>query len=106
MMFTVLDQLTYFFPHGPLRTKTERTNRISPSYGRTPLVENQVADQAAYRGTPEDEVVDKVMLSSNCLVKQLIEPMEMAELRAFLCSDVARCITGSDQKIDCGWTTQ
>jgi 3-hydroxybutyrate dehydrogenase len=64
-----------------------------------------IADQAIVRGITEDQVIDKVMLP-NCVVRRLLEPAEVAELCAFLCSDAAQCITGSEQKIDCGWTAQ
>ncbi|KAG2172169.1 hypothetical protein INT44_005540 [Umbelopsis vinacea] len=87
-------------PHGVT------ANCICPSYVRTPLVEKQIADQAVHRGISEDEVIDKVMLPSNCVIRRLLEPNEVAELCAFLCSDAAQCITGSEQKIDCGWTSQ
>ncbi|CAO3684116.1 unnamed protein product [Umbelopsis vinacea] len=86
-------------PHGVT------ANCICPSYVRTPLVKKQIADQAIVRGITEDQVIDKVMLP-NCVVRRLLEPAEVAELCAFLCSDAAQCITGSEQKIDCGWTAQ
>lgn len=86
-------------PHGVT------ANCICPSYVRTPLVEKQIADQAIHRGITEDQVIEKVMLP-NCVVRRLLEPSEVAELCAFLCSDAAQCITGSEQKIDCGWTAQ
>src|SRR5947209_14871431 len=38
-------------------------NAICPSYVRTPLVEKQIADQAKAYGIPEDEVVEKIMVS-------------------------------------------
>ncbi|CAO3666616.1 unnamed protein product [Umbelopsis ramanniana] len=87
-------------PHGVT------ANCICPSYVRTPLVEKQIADQAIHRGISEDEVIERVMLPSNCVIRRLLEPIEVAELCAFLCSDAAQCITGSEQKIDCGWTSQ
>lgn len=87
-------------PHGVT------ANCICPSYVRTPLVEKQIADQAIHRGISEDEVIERVMLPSNCVVRRLLEPVEVAELCTFLCSDAAQCITGSEQKIDCGWTSQ
>jgi 3-hydroxybutyrate dehydrogenase len=72
---------------------------------RTPLVENQIADQARTRGIPEDQVVTDVMLK-NAAIKKLIEPEEVADLVAFLASDQASSITGSSLTIDSGWTAQ
>jgi len=80
-------------------------NAICPAYVRTPLVENQVADQARTRGIPEDQVVTDVMLK-NAAIKKLIEPEEVANLVAFLASDQASSITGSSLTIDSGWTAQ
>lgn len=79
------------------------SNCINPGYVRTPLVEAQIADQAKTRGIPEDEVIEKVMLLRPS-VKRLLEPAEVAELAAYLCSPLADCINGSSYKIDGGWT--
>jgi 3-hydroxybutyrate dehydrogenase len=78
-------------------------NAICPSYVRTPLVENQIADQARTHGLPESEVVEKVMLAK-AAIHQLLEPDEVAQFATYLCSDAARGITGSALTIDCGWT--
>ncbi|WP_260293110.1 3-hydroxybutyrate dehydrogenase [Sedimenticola hydrogenitrophicus] len=80
-------------------------NAICPAYVRTPLVENQIADQARTRGIPEDQVVTDVMLK-NAAIKKLIEPEEVADLVAFLASNQASSITGSSLTIDSGWTAQ
>lgn len=84
-------------PHGVT------SNCINPGYVRTPLVEKQIADQATTRGIPEEEVIEKVMLLRPS-IKRLLEPAEVAELAAYLCSPLADCITGSSYKIDGGWT--
>ncbi len=44
-------------------------NAICPAYVRTPLVENQIADQARTRGIREDEVVTDVMLKNAAIKK-------------------------------------
>ncbi|MBE2253606.1 MAG: 3-hydroxybutyrate dehydrogenase [Myxococcus sp.] len=77
-------------------------NAICPSYVRTPLVEQQMAAQAKAHGIAEGEVLEKVMLTQNA-IKRLIEPYEVAQLAAFLCSDGAWSITGTEQKMDAGW---
>ena len=65
---------------------------INPAYVRTPLVEGQIAAQAASHGIPADQVVEKVMLA-RAAIKRLVEPAEVAELMAYLCSPAASFIT-------------
>ncbi len=80
-------------------------NALCPGYVRTPLVENQIADQAKSYGINEDEVVEKIMLKVSA-IKKMIEPSEIAELVSFLCTDNAKSITGATWTIDGGWTAQ
>lgn len=80
-------------------------NAICPAYVKTPLVDNQIADQAKLHGMEEQEVIEKIMLK-NAAVKRLIEPSEVAEMVAFLCADTAGAVTGSSWNIDLGWTAQ
>ena len=80
-------------------------NAICPAYVRTPLVDNQIADQAKTRGIPEAEVIEKIMLEP-AAVKRLIEPSEVAGLVAYLCSPGAGAITGSALTMDLGWTAR
>jgi 3-hydroxybutyrate dehydrogenase len=77
-------------------------NAICPSYVRTPLVEKQIADQAAIHHIAEDEVVEKVLLERNA-VKRLIEPGEVASMVAFLCRDDMWSLTGRALSMDAGW---
>ncbi|TCB95282.1 3-hydroxybutyrate dehydrogenase [Micromonospora zingiberis] len=78
-------------------------NCINPAYVRTALVESQIADQAATHGIPESEVIEKIMLV-RAAVKRLIEPDEVAELMAYLCSPPAAFLTGASIALDGGWT--
>jgi 3-hydroxybutyrate dehydrogenase len=80
-------------------------NAICPAYVRTPLVENQIADQARVHGIPEDQVVEQILLES-AAVKRLVEPDEVADLVVFLCSDRAASITGASWTLDGGWTAR
>jgi 3-hydroxybutyrate dehydrogenase len=84
-------------PHGVT------SNCICPAFVRTPLVDRQIADQAAVNGIPESQVVEKIMLD-RAAIKRLIEPEEVAELLAYLCTPPASLITGSSVTIDGGWT--
>src|SRR5918994_993358 len=75
------------------------SNCICPAYVRTPLVENQIADQARTHGISEEEVIEKIMLTEPA-IKRLIEPEEVAELALFLCSKEASFINGASIVMD------
>ncbi|MFG6666525.1 3-hydroxybutyrate dehydrogenase [Halomonas sp. HNIBRBA4712] len=78
-------------------------NAICPAYVQTPLVDNQIADQAKMHNMDEQEVIEKIMLK-DAAIKRLIDPSEVAQLVSYLCSDAAGAITGSSLNIDLGWT--
>jgi 3-hydroxybutyrate dehydrogenase len=86
-------------PHGVT------SNCICPAFVRTPLVENQISDQARTHGISEDEVIEKVMLTEPA-IKRLIEPEEVAEMVAYLCAPQASFINGASLAIDGGWTAR
>lgn len=79
------------------------SNCVNPGYVRTPLVEQQIADQARAHGIPEEQVVATVMLQDSA-VKRLIEPEEIAEAVAYLCAPQASFVTGTSLVLDGGWT--
>ncbi|MDQ3303254.1 MAG: 3-hydroxybutyrate dehydrogenase [Actinomycetota bacterium] len=81
------------------------SNCICPAYVRTPLVEGQIADQAKTRGIPESEVIEKVMLTGPA-IKRLVEPEEVAEMVAFLCTPEASFVTGASLTMDGAATAQ
>jgi 3-hydroxybutyrate dehydrogenase len=78
---------------------------VCPGYVRTPLVENQIADQAKAHGMTEDRVLEEVILAPHA-VKRLIEPDEVAEVVAFLLSPAGRSLTGSAVSMDQGWSAR
>ena len=80
-------------------------NAICPAYVRTPLVDHQVADQARANRMSPEEVVEKIMLAP-AAVKRLIEPFEVADFVAYLCSEPAGVITGAALTMDLGWTAR
>ena len=86
-------------PHGVT------SNCINPAYVRTPLVEKQIVDQAKVHDIPEDEVVEKIMLTATA-IKRLIEPEEVASLAGWLVSDHAGMVTGASYTMDGGWTAR
>jgi 3-hydroxybutyrate dehydrogenase len=80
-------------------------NAICPAYVRTPLVDNQIADQARANRMSAEDVIAKIMLAP-AAVKRLIEPAEVAGFVSYLCSDAAGTITGSALTMDLGWTAR
>jgi 3-hydroxybutyrate dehydrogenase len=86
-------------PHGVT------SNCINPAYVRTPLVEQQITDQAKVHGIPESEVVEKIMLTETA-IKRLVEADEVASLAGWLASDKAGMVTGASYTMDGGWTAR
>ncbi|MDL2325057.1 3-hydroxybutyrate dehydrogenase [Ruminococcaceae bacterium OttesenSCG-928-A16] len=78
-------------------------NSICPAYVRTPLVDNQIADQAKTHGISEQEVISNIMLVKSS-IKKLLEPKTIADIAKFLCSSAADSITGAAIPVDGGWT--
>jgi 3-hydroxybutyrate dehydrogenase len=78
---------------------------VCPGYVRTPLVEAQIADQARAHGTPEERVLEEVILAPHA-VKRLIEPDEVAAVVAFLLGPDGRAFTGAPVTMDQGWTAR
>ena len=81
------------------------SNTICPAYVRTPLVERQIADQARVHGISEERVIEEIMLTEPA-VKRLIEPSEVAELAAYLCSAPASFANGASWVLDGGWSAR
>ncbi|WP_063052466.1 3-hydroxybutyrate dehydrogenase [Nocardia arthritidis] len=86
-------------PHGVT------SNCVNPGYVRTPLVDKQIADQARAHGVPEQEVVEKILLTESA-IKRLVEPEEVASLVGWLASPEASMVTGAAYTMDGGWSAR
>lgn len=80
-------------------------NAICPGYVRTPLVENQIDDQARAHGISREKVIREIILATQPS-KRFVEIEEIAALTVFLCGENARSITGAALPIDGGWTAR
>jgi 3-hydroxybutyrate dehydrogenase len=80
-------------------------NAICPGYVKTPLVENQIKDQAKMHHLPENEVIEKVILKKQA-IKDFVSIESIAAMCLFLASDQASTLTGTAIPIDGGWSAQ
>lgn len=78
-------------------------NAVCPGYVWTPLVANQVVQQAEAHGLSEKEVIRKVFLAEQP-TRRFATVEEIAGTVAFLCSSAAASITGVALPVDGGWT--
>lgn len=75
-------------------------NAVAPSWMRTAMVENQVAERSRLLGKPASDVIADLVHEQ--AVKRFVEPDEVAETVAFLASSRASAITGSCIPVDLG----
>ena len=80
-------------------------NAICPAYVWTPLVEQQVEEQARKLGTNREVVVSNAFLADQPQ-KQFATIEQIGAIATFLCSDAAACITGAAIPADGGWSAR
>jgi len=80
---------------------TLRSFSVSTGYVKTPLVTDQIPDTAEERGISEQEVVEDVMLGES-RVKEMMEPVDVANLFTFGLSERGRHLNGGDLTWDGG----
>jgi 3-hydroxybutyrate dehydrogenase len=80
-----------------------RAFSFSTAYVKTPLVTNQIADTAEERGISEQEVVEDVMLGE-ARVKEMMDPIEVANVFTMGFSEHASHLDGGDLLFDGGYT--
>ncbi|UEM24656.1 3-hydroxybutyrate dehydrogenase (plasmid) [Skermanella mucosa] len=78
-------------------------NAICPGYVLTPLVEQQIDDQAKVHGISREAVVRDVLLAQQPS-KRFATVDEIGALAVFLSSHAAASITGAAIPVDGGWT--
>jgi 3-hydroxybutyrate dehydrogenase len=80
-------------------------NAICPGWVLTPLVQKQLEDRAKREGT-DVEMQKQRFLSEKQPMTQFSTPEQIGGLAVFLCSEVAKTITGVPLSIDGGWLAQ
>lgn len=80
-------------------------NTVCPGYVKTPLVEQQIAQQAKEHQISEQQVIDTIMLKP-MPKKAFIETSEIAGTCEFLLSPAAINMTAQALVLDGGWTAQ
>jgi 3-hydroxybutyrate dehydrogenase len=83
---------------------TLRGFSVSVGYVLTPLMVNQIEDTAAERGITSEAVVEDVMLGQ-ARTKEMMTPMEVANLFTFGFSRHGTHLNGGDMLWDGGYTT-
>ena len=80
---------------------TLRGFTVSTGYVKTPLVTDQIPDTAKERDISEQEVVEEVMLGES-RVKEMMDPVDVANLFVFGFSERGRHLNGGDLTWDGG----
>ena len=78
-----------------------RSFTVSTNFVKTPLALNQIPAQAAQRGISEEAVVTDVMMGKS-RIKEMMSPIEVANLFMFGFSRFARYLIGGDLLFDGG----
>jgi 3-hydroxybutyrate dehydrogenase len=78
-----------------------RSFTVSTGFVKTPLALNQIPDQADQRGITQEAVVHDVMMGKSC-VKEMMDPIDVANLFILGFSRHARYLVGGDLLFDGG----
>jgi len=78
-------------------------NAICPGYVWTPLVEQQIEDQARSHGISKEKVIRDVLLAQQPN-KRFATVEELGALTVFLSTEAGASITGTALPVDGGWT--
>jgi 3-hydroxybutyrate dehydrogenase len=76
-------------------------NAILPGSVLTPIIEKRIQGLADERGITWDEMAERYRANLN-QAGDFIQPAQIASVIAYLCSDVARAVTGTSIPIDAG----
>lgn len=80
-------------------------NSICPGWVLTPLVEQQIKNNAANHKISIEEAT-RTLIAEKQPSLRFVKDIDIGQLVLFLCSDAALSITGTHVSIDGGWTAQ
>ncbi len=75
-------------------------NSIDPNHVRTPRWDRRIAARVEETGKSEEEVIAEIR--KNAPLKKMVDPQQVADLMAFLASDLAGSINGTTTPVDGG----
>jgi NAD(P)-dependent dehydrogenase (short-subunit alcohol dehydrogenase family) len=81
-----------------------RVNSVHPGFVETPLLHKGMERWAAREGTTPQALIDG--MAQTTPIKRLAQPVEIGKVVAFLASDDASYMTGSEVVVDGGWTAR
>ncbi len=81
-----------------------RVNSVHPGFVETPLLHKGMERWAAREGTTAQSLIDA--MAQTTPFKRLAQPVEIGKVVAFLASDDASYMTGSEVVVDGGWTAR
>jgi len=79
-------------------------NAVSPAFIHTPMTDAMMEKRADEKGTSTDEAIESFLDEERPYMelKRRGEPREVASVIAFLCSDLASFVNGSNYRVDSG----
>lgn len=79
-------------------------NVVSPAYVKTPMTDAMMEERAKAMGTSVDEAVESFLAEERpgITLKRRGRPEEVANVVAFLCSDLAMYVDGANYRVDGG----
>lgn len=81
-----------------------RVNSVHPGFVETPLLHQGMQNWAERDGVTAAELIEAMAQATP--VKRLAQPIEIGKVVAFLASDDASYMTGSEVVVDGGWTAR
>ncbi|WP_260417118.1 SDR family oxidoreductase [Paractinoplanes abujensis] len=81
-----------------------RVNCVSPAFVRTPMTDVMMRKRADENGTSFDEAIASFLADErpHMTLGRRGEPAEVASVIAFLCSEQASFVNGSNWRVDAG----
>lgn len=89
-----------------LGPKNIRVNSIHPTSVATPMVLNEALYQMFSPDNPSEESFRQTLGGAHALNVDIVEPVDISNALLWLSTDEARYVTGTQIKVDAGYTTK